>query len=67
MTSASLASLVRSVAWAAVLALAAGVASAADTARWADPAKTLRVMFPIAETGFDPRRRRIITRAISTA
>ncbi len=54
MTSASLASLVRSVAWAAVLALAAGVASAADTARWADPAKTLRVMFPIAETGFDP-------------
>ena len=23
--------------------------------KWADPAKTLRVMFPIAETGFDPQ------------
>jgi ABC-type transport system substrate-binding protein len=41
-------------AWVAVLALAPGVAPAADTPRWADPAKTLRVMFPIAETGFDP-------------
>src|SRR6185369_7938559 len=23
--------------------------------KWADPAKTVRVMFPIAETGFDPQ------------
>ncbi len=42
-------------AWLAALALAAlaPAASAAEPA-WADPAKTLRVMFPIAETGFDP-------------
>jgi len=43
----------------AALALAAAVAvgpSAADAqARWADPAKTIRVSFPIAATGFDPQ------------
>jgi len=33
--------------------LAAPVAPAAPA--WADPAKTLRVMFPIATTGFDPQ------------
>ena len=37
----------------------AGRARAARSRRaapkWADPAKTLRVMFPIAETGFDPQ------------
>ena len=36
------------------LAMVAATAMAADPPRWADPAKTLRVMFPIAETGFDP-------------
>ena len=35
--------------------MVAGVSGAADAPRWADPAKTLRVMFPIAETGFDPQ------------
>lgn len=44
--------------WLAALALAAlaqavPAAPAAGPA-WADPAKTLRVMFPVAETGFDP-------------
>jgi oligopeptide transport system substrate-binding protein len=45
------------VACVAVLALATlcGMSDAADAPRWADPAKTLRVMFPIAETGFDPQ------------
>jgi ABC-type transport system substrate-binding protein len=44
-----------------VVALAAlcGVLAAAPTlaapAKWADPAKTIRVMFPVAETGFDPQ------------
>jgi ABC-type transport system substrate-binding protein len=38
----------------AAVAVLAAPAVAAD-ARWADPAKTLRVMFPIAETGFDPQ------------
>ena len=38
---------------AAAFALAAGTAAA--QAKWADPGKTLRVMFPIAETGFDPQ------------
>ena len=40
---------------ACAFALAAGVVVAADPPRWADPAKTLRVMFPVAETGFDPQ------------
>jgi len=42
---------------AAALAAAAFVVSvpAAGEAKWADPAKTLRVTFPIAETGFDPQ------------
>ena len=41
--------------WLAALALAA-LAQAVPAAgpAWADPAKTLRVMFPVAETGFDP-------------
>ena len=30
-------------------------AGRAGRPQWADPAKTLRVMFPIAETGFDPQ------------
>ncbi len=38
---------------AALVALAAAPVLAAPS--WADPAKTLRVMFPIAETGFDPQ------------
>ncbi len=38
------------------LLLAAGLAGAAYAqGKWADPAKTIRVMFPIAETGFDPQ------------
>ncbi len=36
-----------------LLALAATHVVAAPA--WADPAKTIRVMFPIAETGFDPQ------------
>jgi ABC-type transport system substrate-binding protein len=42
---------------AAALAVAALVVSlpAAGEAKWADPAKTLRVTFPVAETGFDPQ------------
>ena len=42
---------------AAVLALAAVliVPLAQAQPKWADPAKTLRVTFPIAETGFDPQ------------
>ena len=32
-----------------------GPALASGQTAWADPAKTLRVMFPIAETGFDPQ------------
>jgi ABC-type transport system substrate-binding protein len=48
-------------AWRAVVA---GVAAAAvgvvplaaiAQAKWADPAKTIRVSFPVAETGFDPQ------------
>ena len=31
------------------------LATPAHAATWADPAKTLRVMIPIAETGFDPQ------------
>ena len=44
-------------AWVILIALiaVADVSGAADAPRWADPAKTLRVMFPIAETGFDPQ------------
>ena len=43
-----------------VLALVTGMTVVAplpaqQRATWADPAKTLRVMFPIAETGFDPQ------------
>ena len=42
---------------AAIVALAALAVPvrAADSPRWADPAKTIRVMFPVAETGFDPQ------------
>ena len=32
-----------------------GSAPGATAKSWADPAKTLRVMFPVAETGFDPQ------------
>ena len=48
----------------AARALAAGVvacvvaitvSTAAAQPAWADPAKTIRVMFPVAETGFDPQ------------
>ncbi len=45
----------------AALALAAPMLAvlpaplAAAPPAWADPAKTLRVMFPVAETGFDPQ------------
>ena len=42
-------------AWFAVLALAAGSPAQAQTPTWADPAKVLRVVFPVAETGFDPQ------------
>ncbi len=35
------------------IASAVSIAAAADQ-QWADPGKTIRVMFPIAETGFDP-------------
>jgi ABC-type transport system substrate-binding protein len=49
----------RVVALALAAALAIGllvsVPSVAGEAKWADPAKTLRVTFPIAETGFDPQ------------
>jgi len=38
----------------AILLLAFGVATA-RAATWADPGKTLRVMLPVAETGFDPQ------------
>ena len=38
----------------AIMALLLAPLSHAETG-WADPAKTLRVMFPIAETGFDPQ------------
>ena len=38
-----------------VFLLASGVTGGADAPRWADPAKTIRIMFPIAETGFDPQ------------
>jgi ABC-type transport system substrate-binding protein len=37
------------------VALAAASGAAADSPRWADPGKAIRVMFPIAETGFDPQ------------
>ena len=40
---------------ACVVALAVASAAAADSPRWADQAKTIRVTFPIAETGFDPQ------------
>jgi oligopeptide transport system substrate-binding protein len=36
-----------------LVALAAGGAPAQP--KWADPAKTIRVTFPVAETGFDPQ------------
>ena len=40
---------------ACALLVAAAAPSLAAEAKWADPAKTIRVMFPIAETGFDPQ------------
>ena len=42
---------------AALLALvvAAGSTLAVAQPKWADPAKTIRVTFPVAETGFDPQ------------
>jgi oligopeptide transport system substrate-binding protein len=36
-------------------ALLPAPAIAQQGARWADPAKVIRVMFPVAETGFDPQ------------
>jgi oligopeptide transport system substrate-binding protein len=47
----------RAIALAAIAGLVAQLAGAPAVAqpRWADPAKTIRVMFPIAETGFDPQ------------
>jgi len=43
----------------AAVAVAAALAIAAEGAiaqtKWADPAKTIRVTFPVAETGFDPQ------------
>jgi ABC-type transport system substrate-binding protein len=48
-------------AWPGLAAVAlVAVASLASTpalaqAKWADPAKTIRVSFPVAETGFDPQ------------
>ena len=43
----------------ALTALAAALVALAPLcaaqSKWADPGKTLRVMFPIAETGFDPQ------------
>ncbi len=44
----------RALAAVAALALAAAAAAQAP-AKWADPAKVLRVAIPIAETGFDPQ------------
>jgi oligopeptide transport system substrate-binding protein len=40
---------------AAVALCALGASRAPAAPAWADPAKTLRVMFPIATTGFDPQ------------
>ncbi len=40
---------------AVALAAALGAVPAVGQPKWADPAKTLRVMFPVAETGFDPQ------------
>jgi oligopeptide transport system substrate-binding protein len=37
------------------LALAAVAPAGLGQPKWADPAKTIRVMFPVAETGFDPQ------------
>src|SRR5664279_1043339 len=39
----------------ALFALFALPGMAQTTATWADPAKVLRVMIPVAETGFDPQ------------
>ena len=39
----------------------------ADAPTWADPAKTLRVAFPVAETGFDPQATSDSTRTTSSA
>lgn len=42
--------------WLPIVAILLANASAlADDPKWADPAKTIRAMFPIAETGFDPQ------------
>jgi len=38
-----------------VVQVAVVVPAAADRPTWGDPAKTLRVAFPVAETGFDPQ------------
>ena len=40
---------------AVALAFAAFAADGFAQPKWADPAKTIRVMFPVAETGFDPQ------------
>ena len=45
----------RRIAGLVVLAGALSAASAQTKPSWADPAKTLRVAFPVAETGFDPQ------------
>jgi oligopeptide transport system substrate-binding protein len=39
----------------AALAISAAAAQGQGQPKWADPAKTLRVMLPVAETGFDPQ------------
>jgi len=36
-------------------ALSLAASNALAQAKWADPAKTIRVTFPVAETGFDPQ------------
>jgi ABC-type transport system substrate-binding protein len=48
---------VAAAAFAAALAIGAFplASPAAAQPRWADPAKTIRVTFPVAETGFDPQ------------
>ncbi|MEO8304670.1 MAG: hypothetical protein ABI724_11165, partial [Betaproteobacteria bacterium] len=37
------------------LAVALATTPADAQPKWADPAKSIRVMFPVAETGFDPQ------------
>ena len=38
-----------------IASVVCAAASAQIKPAWADPAKTLRVAFPVAETGFDPQ------------